>query len=170
MSNQNRASVEPTVLIREFNAPKQQVFDAWTKSKHLKHWNFPQKDFTCEYHSADIRSGGSSLHKMVAPNGYEMWLLTKYEEVNEPTTLIFRQYMSNEAGEILSNTMIPNWPKELQSTIYLEETNGKTQLKFIWEPVNPTREEMDCFDKARQQPKKGWEGAFDLLETYLEGL
>src|SRR5438034_1369863 len=133
--------VEPTILTRDYEAPRQLVFDAWTKVEHLKNWMFPFKGFQCEYVSADIRPGGASLQKMIAPNGFEMWLLTKYEEINPPGSLVFRQYNSNEAGDILPNPQMPNWPKEMRTTVELEEIRGKTRLRLIWQPVDPTQEE-----------------------------
>jgi hypothetical protein len=36
---------------------------------------------------------------------------------------------------------MPNWPKEMRTTINLEEANGKTQLQLIWQPIDPTKEE-----------------------------
>ena len=167
MSNDNKITVEPSILTREFNAPRHLVFDAWTQVKHLKNWMFPQKGFTCEYVVADIKPGGSSLHKMIAPNGREMWLLTKYEELNPPESLVFRQYMSNEAGDILPNTQMPNWPKEMRATIMLEEVEGKTKLQLIWQPLNPTKAEAEAFEASRSQHSKGWGGGFDQLTTYL---
>jgi uncharacterized protein YndB with AHSA1/START domain len=167
MSNDKQITVEPSILTREFNAPRQLVFDAWTRVEHLKNWMFPQKGFTCEYVSAEIRPGGSSLHKMIAPNGHEMWLLTKYEEVNSPETLVFRQYNSNAAGDILPNPQMPNWPKELRTTIKFEEANGKTKLQLIWQPISTTKEEAEAFEASRSQHSKGWGGGFDQLSTYL---
>ncbi|MDJ0705066.1 MAG: metalloregulator ArsR/SmtB family transcription factor [Leptolyngbyaceae cyanobacterium MO_188.B28] len=170
MSSDNEHTVEPTIITREFNAPRQLVFDAWTQPEHLKNWMFPQKGFTCEYVSADIKPGGSSLHKMTAPNGSEMWLLTKYEEVTSPESLVFRQYISNEAGDILSNPQMPNWPKELRTTIKLEEMGGKTKLQLIWQPINPTKEEAEAFEASRSQHGAGWGGGLDQLAAYLETL
>ena len=106
MNNDDQIAIEPTILTREYKAPRQLVFDAWTQPEHLKHWQFPFKGFTCEFHSADIQPGGSTLHKMTAPNGFEMWLLTKYEEITPPERLVFRQYNSNKAGDILPNSQI----------------------------------------------------------------
>jgi hypothetical protein len=54
---------------------------------------------------------------------------TKYEEITPPTSIVFRQYPANEAGDIISNPQMPNWPKEMRTTINLEEANGKTQLQ-----------------------------------------
>ena len=161
------SNVEPTVLTREYDAPMQLVFEAWTQADHLKNWQVPQKGVTCEYVSADIRSGGSALHKMTMPNGYEMWLLTKYEEVTPPDTIVFRQYMSNEAGDILPNPQMPNWPKEMRATVKLEDLGGRTKMQFIWGPVDATPEEIETFNASRDQHGAGWGGGFEILADYL---
>ena len=43
MTHDNEIAVEPTILVREYNAPRQLVFDAWTQVEHLKNWMFPFK-------------------------------------------------------------------------------------------------------------------------------
>ena len=170
MSLDNELTVEPSILTREFNAPRQLVFEAWTQPEHLKNWMFPQKGFTCEYVTAEIKPGGSSHHKMIAPNGHEMWLLTKYEDVNPPDSLVFRQDFSNEACDILPNPQMPNWPKELRTTIKLEEVDGKTNLQLIWQPIDPSKEEAETWEASRSQHGYGWGGGFDQLAIYLESL
>lgn len=166
----NEIKVAPTIFTREFNAPRQLVFDAWTQVAHLKNWMFPFKGFVCEYLHADIKTGGSSLHKMTAPNGHEMWLLTRYEAVDPPETLVFRQYNSNAAGEILPNPQMPHWPKELRATVKLEDLGDKTRLQLIWQPINPTKEEAEAFEASRAEHQKGWGGGFDQLANYLQTL
>jgi uncharacterized protein YndB with AHSA1/START domain len=170
MSNDSKITVEPSILTREYDAPIQLVFDAWTQAEHLKNWQIPQQGFACDYVKADIQPGGSTLHKMSAPNGFEMWLLTKYEEITPPTTIVFRQYNSNEAGEIMPNPQMPNWPKEVRATVKLEEVNGKTKLEFIWQPVDPTKEEAETFEGSRSQHGQGWGAGLDQLTNYLASL
>ncbi len=170
MSDDNEITVEPTILTREYSAPRQLVFDTWTQPEHLKNWQFPFKGFKCEFINADIHPGGSSLHKMIAPNGFECWLLTKYEEITPPKSLVFRQYHSNEAGDILPNPQMPNWPKEMRTTIELEEVGEKTKLRLIWQPVNPTEEEAKAFEASRPKHDKGWGGGLEQLEVYLGNL
>lgn len=167
MSN---VKVQPSIITREFNAPMQLVFDAWTQPEHLKNWMFPMEGFTCEYASADIRTGGSSLHKMKAPNGFEMWLLTKYEEVTPQNRLAFLQYMSNEAGEIVPNPQMPNWPKHMLATIELSEKDGKTLLTLTWEPVEPSEAEVATFTAALESAGNGWSSGVEQLAKYLEQL
>ena len=159
-------TVEPSVFTREFKAPIQLVFDALTQEQHLCQWQVPNENVKCIYKFADIKSGGSALHKMVMPSGGEMWLLTQYHELTPPTTIVFTQYESNEAGEILPPKM-PNWPREIQATIQLTEADGITQMEFIWQPINPTAEEAEAWEASRSQHGKGWGGAFDLLAEYV---
>jgi uncharacterized protein YndB with AHSA1/START domain len=163
----SKNEIEPTILTREYDAPRQLVFDAWTKPEHLRNWQFPFKGFKCEFVSADITPGGSSLHKMTAPNGFEMWLFTKYEEITPPTSIVFRQYPANEAGDIISNPQMPNWPKEMRTTINLEEANGKTQLQLIWQPIDPTKEEAETFEASRPEHDNGWGAGLEQLDSYL---
>ena len=161
-------TVEPSILTREFNAPMKLVYEAWTQEKHLCQWQVPNAEIVCEYKSADIRTGGNALHKMVMPNGNEMWLLTKYHELNPYDRIVFTQFQSNEDGGIMPPPM-PNWPKEIRATIQLTEANGMTNMEFIWEPINPTREEAETWEAMRSQHARGWGGSFELLAEYLAG-
>ena len=158
--------VEPSILTRDFNAPMQLVYEAWTQENHLCKWQVPNAQVICEYRHADIQEGGSALHKMVMPNGHEMWLLTKYKELSPFHTIVFVQYESNESGEIMPPSM-PNWPKEVQATIKLSETEEGTHMEFIWQPLNPTPEEAEAWEASRPQHGKGWGGSFELLAGYL---
>ena len=164
-------AVEPSVIAREFHAPRQLVFDAWTKAEHLNHWMFPMSGCTCEFVKADIRDGSTSLHKVTMPNDFEMWLFTRYEEIKSPERLVFLQYMSNEQGDIVPNTQVPNWPKDMLATLLFEEiADNKTKLTFYWEPRNPSQEEIDAFEATRDDHGKGWGAGMTQLNNYLNSL
>lgn len=161
-------NIEPSVIIREFDAPRQLVFDAWTQVKHLNNWMFPMPGCQCEFVSADIKDGGTSLHKISMPNGYEMWLFTKYEVVQPPDKLIFLQYMSNDQGEVVPNPQMPDWPRDMVATLNFEEIDArKTRLTFSWEPRNPTDKELAAFEASRADHHRGWGSGMDQLVTYL---
>jgi uncharacterized protein YndB with AHSA1/START domain len=167
----SESKVEPSVITKEFNAPRQLVFDAWTQVNHLNHWMFPMPGCTCEFVSADIHDGGTSLHKITMPNGHEMWLFTKYDEVIAPEKLVFLQYMSNQQGEILPNPRMPHWPKHMLATLLFEElSDNQTKITFLWEPRNPTPEEIEVFESSRADHHKGWGAGMEQLHIYLESL
>lgn len=161
--------VEPSVIQKEFNAPQQLVFDAWTQVEHLNNWMVPMQGCTCEFVAADIRSGGSSLHTITMPNGHVMWLFTRYEEVSSPEKLVFLQYMSNEQGDILPNPQMPNWPKHMLATLEFKAlSQDKTRLTFLWEPRDASVEEISAFEATREAHGKGWGAGLQQLENYLE--
>lgn len=163
--------VEPSVITREFNAPRQLVFNAWTQAHHLNNWMFPMPGCQCEFVSADIKDDGTSLHKITMPNGHEMWMFTKYEVVQSPEKLVFLQYMSNENSDIVPMSHIPNWPKDMLATLTFEEiSETKTKLTFLWEPRNPTPEEVEAFEATRADHGKGWGAGMEQLHNYLVSL
>lgn len=165
----SKIKVEPSVLTKDYAAPIQLVYDAWTQEQHLCKWQVPNSKVLCEYKFADIKAGGSALHKMTMPNGNEMWMLTQYHELMPPKTIVFTQYESNENGDVLAPRM-PNWPKEIRATIALNESDGITHMQFIWQPVNPTLQEAEAWEASRSQHGNGWGGGFEMLANYLSGL
>lgn len=168
MSN---VKVIPSEIIREFDAPRQLVFDAWTNVKHLNNWMFPMPGCTCEFVVDEIYDGGRSLHKITMPNGHQMWLFTKYKEVKSPEKLVFLQYMSNESGDIVPMDHMPNWPKDMLATLQFDEiSETKTKLTFYWEPLNPSADEILAFEASRAEHGKGWGAGIEQLNAYLLSL
>lgn len=47
------------VLRRTINAPRQKVFDAWTKPEHLKNWWRAKPTMSTEIAEVDLRVGGN---------------------------------------------------------------------------------------------------------------
>jgi uncharacterized protein YndB with AHSA1/START domain len=161
-------SVIPSEIVREFDAPRQLVFDAWTQVKHLNNWMFPMAGCKCDFVSANIVNGGTSHHKLTLPDGKKMWLLTKYEEVISPERLVFLQYFSNEQGEELHMPHIQNWPKHMLATIRFEEiTASRTKLTFLWEPRDASAEELSVFESTRSDHGKGWGAGMEQLHNYI---
>lgn len=156
----------PAVITRVYKAPIAALFNAWTDARHLCQWQRPNDQVSCEFVYADIQTGGSSLHKMVMPNGFEMWLLTHYLEVSAPNRLVFVQYESNPQGEKMLPS-IPNWPPEIQATVSLSETAEGTLMEFCWQPLNPSAKQAAVWEAAKDGSGGGWEGGFAQLESYL---
>ncbi len=167
MTDTEKHKVAPTILTRIYDAPINLVFAAWTQVEHLQRWQFPFKGFKCEFIRADIRAGGESLHKLVAPNGFELFLLTRYEVIRKPDCVIFRQYNANSSGEIVPNPQIPNWPAEMQTQILLQPLGEQTELKLVWQPIDATAEEIAVFEQTRPDHDKGWGSGLEMLASFL---
>lgn len=160
------AEATPAIITRIYQAPIAAVFEAWTDARHLCQWQRPNDQVNCEYLYADVRSGGSALHKMVMPNGFEMWLLTRYREVTAPNRLVFVQYESNPEGDQMTPSM-PNWPPEIEARVLLSEVPEGTMMEFSWRPVNPSVEQAAAWEAAKGGAISGWENGFAQLAAYL---
>lgn len=66
---------------REFAAPRQLVWDCYTKSEYLDRW-FAPKPFTTKTKEMDFREGGHWLYAMVDPGGAEYWGRMDYITIN----------------------------------------------------------------------------------------
>ncbi len=78
-----------TVTIkREFEAPLNLVWDAWTKPELLDQWWAP-KPFVSKTKVMNFEVGGRRFYAMVGPEGYERWAIQKYTSINPKTNFKF---------------------------------------------------------------------------------
>src|SRR5580658_6098429 len=92
MSKENKATEDYTgrefVIHREFDAPRELVFSAWTDPAQLAQWWGPAV-FTNPVCEADARVGGRWHIVMRAPNGQDYPCGGVYEEVRPSERLVF---------------------------------------------------------------------------------
>jgi uncharacterized protein YndB with AHSA1/START domain len=68
-------------VIREFSAPIDKVWKAWTESSILDKWWAP-RPWKAETKSLDFRAGGTWQYCMVGPKGERQWCLVDFETVD----------------------------------------------------------------------------------------
>jgi len=160
--------VKPFVISREFDAPRERVWKAWTDVEQLKQW-FSPKGFTVIAAKMDLRPGGSYHYGMRAPNGQEMWGKWVFREVKAPERLVLVNSFSDAAGGMTRHPMAPTWPREMLSTSTFTEKSGKTTITLEWLPINATPEEIATFEAGRDGMTQGWTGTMEQLIAYLKG-
>lgn len=109
------------IITREFAAPRELVFAAWTDPKHLREWWGP-KGFTnpvCEW---DARPGGKIYNVMRAPDGTDYPMGGEFREIVAPERLVFTTGAMDENGKLLF---------EFLHTATFAEQNGKTKLTLV---------------------------------------
>jgi uncharacterized protein YndB with AHSA1/START domain len=158
--------VKPFVISREFAAPRELVWKAWTERGHLMQW-FGPKGFTMPAAKLDFRPGGIFHYCLCAPNGDEMWGKWVFREIVAPEKIILVHSFSDEDGGVTRHPFSPAWPLEMLSTTTFVERDGKTILTVEWVPLNPTDEERQTFEAGRNGMTQGWTGTFEQLENYL---
>ncbi|MGD9681378.1 MAG: SRPBCC family protein [Candidatus Obscuribacterales bacterium] len=156
------------VINRTFKAPKEVLFDMWTKPEHLARW-LPPTGFDMEFIRADIRTGGSSFYVMSAGASMKMYGRAIYSEITRPDRLVYAQQFCDENENISRHPMAPVWPETMHTTVvFTEEEPELTRVTVTWEcGEGATPEEIEAFVKERGGMTRGWTGSFDKLEAVL---
>jgi uncharacterized protein YndB with AHSA1/START domain len=158
---------EDLIISRELDAPRHLVFSAWTDKEHLANWWGPA-GMEIEIHKFDLRPEGLFHYSMKTPDGHQMWGRFKFKEIAAPEKLVFINSFADADGNIVRTGMLPNWPLEIQNTLKLSETNGKTFMILHGRPINATAEEMQAFEGNKPSMQQGFGGTFKQLVEYLE--
>jgi uncharacterized protein YndB with AHSA1/START domain len=154
------------VVTREFDAPRDLVWKAWTEPDRLARWWGP-KGSEIRVARLDLRPGGVFHYSMKTPNGPLMWGLFAYREVVPTERIVFVNSFSDAAGGLTRNPWIATWPLEILNTLTLTEHGGKTTLTLRGGPINATAEELQAFEAGRAGMQGGFAGTFDKLDRYL---
>jgi uncharacterized protein YndB with AHSA1/START domain len=157
------------VISRLFDAPRELVFRMWTEAEHLKKW-FGPSGFTIPVCHLNLVPGGAFHYCMRGPNGSEMWGKWVFQEIETPQWIVQVNTFSNKHGNITRHPYVPDWPLEMLATTTFDEQEGKTLVKLVSLPVNPTAAEQRMFDTMHDAMAQGWNGTFDQLAAYLTTL
>ena len=103
------------VFTRVFNAPRQRVFDAWTKPEHLKAWYgcHTSSLVRCE---VDLRVGGAYRFVAKLDDGSQHTISGVYRDIAPPERLVFTHCFNDDPG------------KEALVALQFDERNGKTTM------------------------------------------
>ena len=153
-------------IARVFNAPIQRVWDAWTKPEQLAHWLSPVGTKS-EVYRFELHPGGMLHSKVTGPDGSISWGKSIYREIKEPTTLVYEQGFSNEAGDFIDAPMPMPWPLKMLTTVKLAEQKGGTNVTLYWEPLEASEEQRASFVQMIASMTGGWTGTFDQLDKHL---
>lgn len=151
---------------RTLKAPRQLVWDVWTKAEHLSKWFSPQA-FTIKVVTMDLKPNGIFHYCMTTPNGIELWGKWIFRDIKQPEKLTLIQGFSNAEGGLGSHPMVPVWPKHTLSTMTLTEVGDNTELLLEWQTYEATEEEIAAFNSAFDSMTQGWGSTFENLENYL---
>lgn len=84
-------------LSRLIDAPRELVFEVWSRPAHLARWWGPN-DFTLPTCEQDFRTGGAYRFCMRAPDGSDHWVWGVYHEIIAPERLVFTWQRQDEPG------------------------------------------------------------------------
>lgn len=157
---------ETLVYTREFNAPRELVFKAWTEAERLAQWWGP-KGFKINVEKLEVVPNGVFHYYMETPDGKKMWGKFTYLEVVAPERLVFINGFSDEQCGVTRHPMSDTWPLEVFNTLTLTEKDGKTFLHIVAVPHNANPAERKTFIESRPMVQQGLAGTFEQLDAYL---
>ncbi|CAN5874133.1 SRPBCC family protein [soil metagenome] len=147
-------SDSPTVVMeRVFKAPRELVWDTFTKVEHLKNWwGGPGVQNTIEL---DLRVGGAWNHHMKFPNGMVVSMSWVFREIDRPNKLVWEG--SGECGEERESSLL---------TTTFTDVPGGTKWKLV-----ATFAEARLRDMAVAQGfSRPIEASNEALDQYLSSL
>ena len=144
-------------VTRTYDAPRELVFDAWTKGEHLRKW-FAPEPFTVPEVDSDPTEGGIYRLAMRSPEGQVFWSRGTYLEVVPPERFVLSQGVLGPDDQPLFEAI---------TTVTLTDEGGKTTVT-VHERVER------IFDPAAAGPLSGMEQGLhmvlDNLTEYLKKL
>jgi uncharacterized protein YndB with AHSA1/START domain len=146
-----KPNIEPFVISRTFDAPRELVFKAFTDVDRLKHWWGP-KGFKVMTSPIDLRPGGIYHYSLQAPDGTAMWGRFAYREIAAPERIVYVSSFSDEKGGLTRHFMHEKWPLELLSTL-LFRRRGLRPHQGYPELGSDQRKRCGARD-LRRQPRK----------------
>ncbi len=158
---QHEKNEQCITLTRIFDAPRERVWERWTEPGQYMCWWGP-KDFTAPYAKFDLRPGGKYLSCMRSPDGKEYWDTGTYEEISEPSRIVYTDSFADEHGNVIPASydgMDSDQPMEMAVEVTLDDIGGRTRLTL--EHCGLPGGDMIA------QAKEGWDQSFDKLAVCL---
>lgn len=136
------------ISLREFDFPRERVFEAWTNPDQLACWWGPN-GFTNTFHEFDLKPGGTWRFVMHGPDGVDYPNHNVFEEILPLERIILRHLSGHE----------------FQLTATFEELGDRTRVIFHQLFMNTAE-----FEEAKQYCVEGNEQNLDRLNALLEEL
>jgi uncharacterized protein YndB with AHSA1/START domain len=132
---------------RTFDAPAEDVFDAWTSPEVIRRWFKPAQGWQEPSAEVDLRVGGTIRVVMRTPEGEPVEAGGEFTLIERPHRLAFTWTFDDDPS---NQQMI-----ELEFT----ERDGATSVLFVNSNISE--------EKRRDQQYDGWSTCLDNMETVV---
>jgi uncharacterized protein YndB with AHSA1/START domain len=144
------STAQQVLITRIFDAPREEVFKAWTDPDEVAEWYGPESfDTPREKIHIDLRVGGRYELTMVQRGGGEFPIGYDIIELVEPELLVLRSDPMPEIG----------MHEPTVTRVELHDHGGKTRMTLSDGP----------YPAGGGHAEAGWNAAFDKLEVRFSG-
>lgn len=152
------------ILDREFDAPRDLVWRAWTDPKYLQHWYGPGVETVI--HKFELKVDGVWLNEMKMKSGSSFQKVI-FKEVSAPEKLVWHHCSADADWNVAASPMMPDWPRMLLTTVTFTQAGEKTNVRLTQVPMEATEAEIACFAKMKDGMSGGWGGGYALIDELL---
>ena len=150
----------PIGIVRDFAAPREAVWKAWTDPAVYMKWWGPN-NYTCPVANLDPRTGGTFHTAIRTPDGQTFWSAGTYTDVVPMERIVYSDGFADSTGaRIPGPDRGPEgaWPKEMKCTVVFAEVEGKTRMTLTYDGAPAT---------AAENCQRGMEQSLDKLASLL---
>ncbi len=112
-------------IVREFNAPIEKVWKAWTDPVLLDKWVGP-KPYTAVTKIMDFTVGGAWLYAMVSPEGQKRWVYAKFTAIDNGVAFSSMGMFCDDDGNPLTAG-----PKSYRDTKFSSIDSNRTKVDMV---------------------------------------
>jgi uncharacterized protein YndB with AHSA1/START domain len=145
------------LLSRDFQAPRELVWEAWTDPRHVVAWWGP-RGFTTTVEEMDVRTGGVWRLVMHGPDGIDYPSRSVFTEVVRPERIRFRQEGGRAGDRVI----------QFEST-WTFEASGPGRTRVTIRMLFPTAEDRDRVVRDYGAVKGGLQTLARLAEHLASG-
>lgn len=149
------------VIVREFDAPRDLVWQVWTEKEHIEKW-FGPKGFDTRVDHLDFKVGGEMRLVMIDANGIEYPSKGIYLEIDAPQKVVSTDDFGEGIDKIEAMKDV-KLPSGMITTAEFEDLGNRCRLTLTI--GHPTEE-----DRKRHEDMGvvgGWNSSFDKMDEYL---
>lgn len=143
-------------ITREFDAPLDLVWDAFTKAELLDQWNAPAP-YTARTKYMNFEVGGKRFYAMVSPEGEEKWALQRFTSISPKTNFkMFNVFVDKDENPEATGS---DWDYNFS------EQNGVTTVN-----ITIYNESFERMERLLEGFRLGFTATLKNLETLLATL
>ena len=165
MNSQSTNPKTAFVLVHEFDAPRELVFNAFANAEALNEWWGPVESRNTVIR-LEFRPGGIFHYKMEAEWGvsYGRFL---FGAIQPHELLEFTNAFADENANAVSAPFDISLPREIFYRLVFTSHDDKTTITLTGYPVDASAEEETGFYSINKDMQKGFAATFDKLAAYL---
>lgn len=153
------------VITREFDAPRDLVWRAWTDPAQLGRWWGP-KGMPTHVEKFELKPGGIFHYRMERPEG-DWWGRFVFREIKPPEKLVFVSSFSDAKCGLTRAPFWDKWPLEIENIVTMVENAGKTRLRLQGRPLTKDSTELEFFGNQLEGVSQGYGGTLDELRAHV---